>query len=47
MNFKNLLPLAFGFVLTAPAFAAMHVLDGKTLTVDELWEISKPGETTH
>ncbi len=45
MNFKNLLPLAFGFVLTAPAFAAMHVLDGKTLTVDELWEISKPGET--
>ena len=45
MNFKHLLPLAFGFVLTAPAFAAMHVLDGKTLTVDELWEISKPGET--
>lgn len=45
MNIKHLLPLAAGFMLTAPAFAAMHVLDGRTLTVDELWEISKPGET--
>lgn len=45
MNIKYLLPLAAGFMLTAPAFAAMHVLDGRTLTVDELWEISKPGET--
>lgn len=45
MNFKKLLPLAAGFALTAPAFAAMHVLDGRTLTVDELWAISQPGET--
>lgn len=41
---KKLLPL-IGFVLTAPAWAAMHVLDGQSLTVDELWIISQPGET--
>ena len=26
------------------AVAATHTLDGKTLTIDELWAISAPGE---
>lgn len=34
-----------GFLLTASASAATHVLDGKSLSVDELWKISEPGET--
>lgn len=31
--------------LSFTACAANHVLDGRTLSVDQLWEISKPGET--
>ena len=33
------------FLAIAPlSFAATHNLDGRTLTVDELWAISAPGE---
>ena len=27
------------------AYSANHVLDGRTLTVDQLWQIAQPGET--
>lgn len=39
-------PLVISILLTiAPlSFAATHNLDGRTLTVDELWAISAPGE---
>ena len=39
-------PLVISILLAiAPlSFAATHNLDGRTLTVDELWAISAPGE---
>lgn len=45
MKFNHLAVLVSA-ALTMPlsAVAATHVLDGQTLTVDQLWEISAPGE---
>lgn len=48
MNRRHIFPLTLVAVLAigaATANAAEHVLDGRTLTVDELWAISAPGET--
>lgn len=36
---------AAAFLIAASCQAAVHQLDGRTLTVDELWLISQPGET--
>jgi phenylalanine and histidine ammonia-lyase len=36
--------LTIGLIITLPAWAATHVLTGNDLTVDTLWEMSKPGE---
>ena len=48
MNRRHIFPLTLVAVLAigaAAANAAEHVLDGRTLTVDELWAISASGET--
>ena len=31
--------------LSMQAYAAHHVLDGRTVTMDQLWRMSQPGET--
>ena len=36
--------LALGVLVAFPTWAATHVLTGNDLTVDTLWEMSKPGE---
>lgn len=36
--------LALGVLIAFPTWAATHVLTGNDLTVDTLWEMSKPGE---
>lgn len=45
MHFCRTLVGAAVLCASFSAFAANHVLDGRTLTVDELWTISQPGET--
>lgn len=37
--------IAITAILPIVSNAATHTLDGRSLTVDKLWEISKPGET--
>lgn len=37
--------IAIAAILPIVSNAATHTLDGRSLTVDKLWEISKPGET--
>lgn len=43
MKFK-IIPLVIAAILPMTSIAATHTLDGTSLTVDKLWEISKSGE---
>lgn len=43
-NFRLTVLASLMFAATS-GYAAEHVLDGRTLTVDQLWEMSAPGET--
>lgn len=45
MAFQRTLIGAAVLCTAFPVLAANHVLDGRTLTVDELWTIAQPGET--
>lgn len=43
MKLKTI-PLVIAAILPMTSIAATHTLDGTSLTVDKLWEISKSGE---